>query len=321
MLRKFPTVSLATLVALASCCLVQPAGAQGIMEAGSVWGSALKGGGNAPNAGAGAQNAGRNLNSILGGGRGGRSSPANSPGVQSSFTTQRYVDPEVVSAAGVEATKLYLQARKSEQAGKTAEAQKLYSQSLRLREEYWADRDPAIFEILNIQAKLYKKNGQTAELEDCYRHILKSGARKYGPGAFEMCPTMVAVADLCFEQRKYADAAGFYKQAVALKERMKASDEEMTKLKLPMADSLAQSGKSAEAESLYKALLESKDRSANPDKGQLLRILLGYSGLLREADRTDEAERLEARAKTLKGDNGGDVTAAPPATPSATPVK
>lgn len=318
MCRKYPAISIATLVTLASCSLVVPtANAQGIMETGSVWGSAATGGG-------GAHSAGRNLSNIL---TGGKSSPANSAGVRSSFATQRYVDPDVVSAAGVEATKLYLQAKKSEQAGKTAEALKLYSQSLRLREEYWADRDPAIFEILHTQAKLYKKAGQSAELENCYRHILKCGARKYGPGAVEMCPTMISLANLCFEQHKYADAANFYQQAVALKERLHASDDELTKLKIPMADALAQAGKTAEAESLYRSLIESKDKSSNPDKGQLVRLLLGYSGLLREADRTADAEKLEARAQALKGNTTSapssdlppDSTAAPAAT--STPTK
>ncbi len=65
-------------------------------------------------------------------------------------------------------------------------------------------------------------------------------------------------------------------------------------------------GRCAEAEPLYKRALAIKEKVLGPEHPEVatslsnLGLLLNYSVLLRATNRSDEAERMEARAKAIR---------------------
>ncbi len=71
-------------------------------------------------------------------------------------------------------------------------------------------------------------------------------------------------------------------------------------------------GRYAEAEPLYKRALAIKEKVLGPEHPEVatslnnLGLLLNYSVLLRATDRSDEAERMEARAKAIRAKHARD---------------
>ncbi len=71
-------------------------------------------------------------------------------------------------------------------------------------------------------------------------------------------------------------------------------------------------GRYAEAEPLYKRALAIKEKFLGPEHPEVatslnnLGLLLNYSVLLRATDRSDEAERMEARAKAIRAKHARD---------------
>ncbi len=71
-------------------------------------------------------------------------------------------------------------------------------------------------------------------------------------------------------------------------------------------------GRYAEAEPLYKRALAIKEKVLGPEHPEVatslnnLGLLLNYSVLLRATERSDEAERMEARAKAIRARQARD---------------
>ena len=147
---------------LTAVCL--PAKSQGISEAGALQG--LPG-----------------LDSSLGQGltrgfgAGGASAPAS--GV-SGGVPRAQADEETARAYGERANSMYAQARAAQKKGKIAQAEKLYKQSLRLRETVWGSQDPAVATILVIVSDLEQKQGKLADAELSAQRAVAMMTRMYG---------------------------------------------------------------------------------------------------------------------------------------------
>lgn len=291
------------------------ASAQGIFETGSLYGSVLKG---APqggfNAGIGAGRCGQNINNIISPGSGGRGGGGGGSSARGQGGAGQ-IDPLVAAQAARQANAFYEQARQKEKGGKLDEATKLYNQCLSVRQSVWGDRDPAIGQILNTMARLYRKQGKLSDAESTYRKLLADSVHKNGPGSAESCPVLSLLGDICAEEKKFGDACSFYNQLLALRLRKLGEDHPDTlSARMSLASALANLGKYQDAEPLLKAALSSRDSAGDKGSAQLLSILEAYSGVLRETDRSAEAEQLESRAQAIRASRA-------PAADTATAVK
>ncbi len=59
-------------------------------------------------------------------------------------------------------------------------------------------------------------------------------------------------------------------------------------------------GRNSEAEPLYARALTIREKTLGPEHPDLATSLENYAALLRETERADEAERMEARAKAIR---------------------
>jgi len=89
-------------------------------------------------------------------------------------------DEETARAYGERANSMYAQARAAQKKGKIAQAEKLYKQSLRLRETVWGSQDPAVATILVIVSDLEQKQGKLADAELSAQRAVAMMTRMYG---------------------------------------------------------------------------------------------------------------------------------------------
>ena len=105
----------------------------------------------------------------------------------------------------------------------------------------------------------------------------------------------------------YQDAETLYTRALGVCAfgKVKVEDKVLTALMCGLADVYSVQGKHKEAERLYGSALDTCQGTQPLDHDRLLNVLEGYAELLRQIGRQDEAEELEARAKTIRRKSGG----------------
>jgi len=147
---------------MTAACL--PAAPQGISEAGALQGlPGLD------------TSLGQGLTAGFGAGRSGAAPSSVSGGVR-----RVQVDEETARAYGARANSLYAQATAAQKKGKIAQAEKLYKESLNLRETVWGSQDPAVATILVVVSELEQKQGKLADAEHSAQRAVAMMTRMYG---------------------------------------------------------------------------------------------------------------------------------------------
>src|SRR4029453_16283954 len=149
-------------VLLVDACL--PSWSQGMSEAGALQGLPGIDG-----------SLGQGLPGGFGAGRSGGASSGVSSGVQ-----RATIDEETARAYGERANSFFAQAKAAQKKGQIAQAEKLYKQSLKLRETVWGSRDPAVPTILVVVSELEQKQGRLADAEQSAQRAVAMMTRMYG---------------------------------------------------------------------------------------------------------------------------------------------
>jgi tetratricopeptide (TPR) repeat protein len=206
-----------TLVAAAMAALVsastdmsRPAMAQGIAEAGSMYGASSM------------LSPGRGLSAALGSAynpsRNSRSSTSGSRQNRSAVYLDE-ADAERYKAAGERSVQLWNKAKDCEKKGELENALRLYRETLSIRWQIWRDRDPAVPQLLTAIGSLEEKTGKLQDAEKCYRDWLSLTAKNYGPGSWELCTPLAKLANVLSQQKKYHEAASNYNLVFELTKR------------------------------------------------------------------------------------------------------
>jgi len=213
-------------------------------------------------------------------------------------------DPhDVVRDAGKVANKYFAVAQQKEKAGKLAEAEKYYSQSLSVRHKIWGDTDPAVIRTYIILGGIEVKLKHYDSAESLYKRAFQSALKGYGMGSYELIPYLTYLGDAYTADQKFSDAANCYQQVRLLKSRKLGDDHKETivaSLKLARAwvgtkDKMYW----PDADHLIKANIVSAGKS--PDTAaQLIGFLDLDNALLSAEGKTDDAAKVAARADELR---------------------
>jgi tetratricopeptide (TPR) repeat protein len=214
-------------------------------------------------------------------------------------------DPRAtVAAAGKIANKLFYDAQQKEKTGHLAEAEQLYLRSIRVRNKFWGDKDPAVVKMYGLLGNLEMKVGHPANAEQFYKRTLQLALAKYGTGSYEIAPQLDALGNAMYAQKKYYDAANYFDQVHQLRERKFGQANPQTIAEaIKLADAYAnneEKGYWPDAEKLLSTNIRFLE--ANPDKTQLIKALEMYGRVLSKEGKEAEADKALNRLAELRSE-------------------
>jgi tetratricopeptide (TPR) repeat protein len=127
-------------------------------------------------------------------------------------------------------------------------------------------------------------------------------AEKFGPDDPRVAVTLNNQANLAAARNRPAEAEPLYRRSVDLLEKARGPDHPQTALaRLGLADFLAAQHHYDRAEPEYQHTLRSLEQCLGPAHPIVATVLERYALLLRKTGRADDAARLEARARDIRG--------------------
>lgn len=173
---------------------------------------------------------------------------------------------------------------------KYVEARDLLLRVLRAREAMSGPDDAEI--IASVDSLAYVTFGlrDFAEAEPLYQRLLRLWENNAGPDHPMLALTLDKMAEFYAFHQRYAEAEAYATRALAIRTRVHVASLNQTGRILLMQSKLP------EAEDLYRRAVEIGDLARTPDEvmDPVLRI---YAKILRVAERTAEADALDARVK------------------------
>jgi hypothetical protein len=97
---------------------------------------------------------------------------------------------------GNQANDLYQKAMAAQRKGDKVQAEKLYRQSMEIRQSVWGSRDPAVPQIMMIVSKLEQDQGRLADSEQTARKALSAMTRMYGASSEYIKPQERRLAEV-----------------------------------------------------------------------------------------------------------------------------
>ncbi len=209
-------------------------------------------------------------------------------------------DPKAVVETKMSVEDCFKNAQDLEAQGKFKEAETFYSMVVVGIEKEKKKNLPALFKAYNGMGNvdLRIQDLQGAELN--YREALSAAAKLFGPGNFELARPLTTLARVCYQEKKYLEAANHLKQALALVERKSGlEDAEAVAIREKLAETYERCGNYKESEVLLKQSLALRDKNGDHSSPQLLALLNCYSDLLHKTDRIAEAEQIDYKVDQI----------------------
>ncbi len=174
------------------------------------------------------------------------------------------------------------------------EAEIFYEKIVREMEKAKVKNFPTLYRAYSglANAELKIKDITGADLN--YREALSAAVKVYGAGSSDLTKPLMNLARVCYQEKKYFDAATYFKQALALVERKSGiEDAEAVSIREKLAETLERSGSYKESEVLLKQSLALREKNGDHNSPQLLALLNCYSDVLHKTDRVSEAEQID----------------------------
>lgn len=113
-----------------------------------------------------------------------------------SDTSSSDEQPDARTVYGQQANEIYQRAMVAQKKGNKVQAEKLYRQSMEIRQSVWGSRDPAVPAIMVIVSKLEQEQGKLADSELTARKALAAMTRLYGSSSEYIRPQERRLAEV-----------------------------------------------------------------------------------------------------------------------------
>jgi CHAT domain-containing protein/tetratricopeptide (TPR) repeat protein len=184
--------------------------------------------------------------------------------------------------------------------GNYAEAERLHTRALRIRERALGANHVAVAETLQNFAHVYGRQARYAEAEKLIRRALAIYEKAPGASRIQLAKVLVDLAVVNAAQGKYTDAEDDYKRALAIEESALGAEHPELALTLNNLDSLrGQQGRFAEAESLSKRALAIREKALGQDHPDVAHNLDSLAMIYERQARYAEAEAVSTRALAI----------------------
>jgi tetratricopeptide (TPR) repeat protein len=184
--------------------------------------------------------------------------------------------------------------------GRSSQAEPLAEWALAVREKHFPEKSIPVAQSLywlalieHDQAKLTEAEGHFVRAVSCWEKVL-------GPDHGDVVPYRNDLALFYMSQRKYDHAEPLYQRSLDLPLKKLSADhsDRLTSL-VGLANAYNAQGKHSEAERLYRKAIEKLESLPNEER-RLAETLENLAAMLRQNNRTPEAESLEAQAKKVR---------------------
>ena len=103
--------------------------------------------------------------------------------------------------------------------GRYNDAERAYTESIRMLEKKVKEDDPLVARAFNNLGELYRKQGRYIEAEPLLQGALEKKTKALGPDHPDVVPTLSNLAALFASQGRYTQAEPLYQRALAIRER------------------------------------------------------------------------------------------------------
>ncbi len=181
------------------------------------------------------------------------------------------------------------------------QAAPLYQRALAIYEKVLGPEHPDVAMSLNNLAELYRSQGQYPQAAPLYQRALAISEKVLGPEHPHVAMSLNNLAELYRSQGQYPQAAPLYQRALAISEKVLGPEHPHVATSLNNLAALYDSqGQYPQAAPLYQRALAILEKSLGQEHPNFIACLRNYAVLLRNMNRDEEAEELEAQARELE---------------------
>jgi len=145
-------------------------------------------------------------------------------------------------------------------------------------------------------ALLYYSQKQYAQAERLYQEELVELGQALGPDHPDVASLLNNLARLYYQQKRYAEAEPLFRRSLEIVENHYGKEHQKVARRLVnLAELYLATGVQAYADSLCQRALAIQERGFGPRDPSTVKSLKEYAAMLKNENRTAEAERLEAR--------------------------
>ncbi|MDQ2715171.1 MAG: FxSxx-COOH system tetratricopeptide repeat protein [Chloroflexota bacterium] len=185
--------------------------------------------------------------------------------------------------------------------GRYAEAEPLFQQALRIREQQLGPEHLDVTYPLAKLAELYRLQGKYAEAEPLFQQVLRIREQQLGPEHLDVVYPLNGLGTLYAEQGKYVEAEPFLLQALRIREQQLGPEHPLVASPLTnLAIIYKGQGKYVEAEPLLQRTLRIREQQLGPEHPDVAYSLNNLATLYHEQGRYAETEPLFQRALRIR---------------------
>jgi tetratricopeptide (TPR) repeat protein len=178
-------------------------------------------------------------------------------------------------------------------------AERLFKSALTLRERTLTSEHAALASSLENLGKLYMADGRSAQAEPLLRRAYEISLSTLGPDRQETQKRLDNLAQICTTLNKNGEAEGLYRKILDSQE--KGAKKNSPELLANFASLLVKEGRASEALPYYARALKIQESLNGPQHASLATLLDSYAYALNKCNRQAEAQKCQARAKSIRG--------------------
>lgn len=178
-------------------------------------------------------------------------------------------------------------------------AERLFKSALTLRERTLTSEHAALASSLENLGKLYMSDGRTAQAEPLLRRAYEISLSTLGPDRQETQKRLDNLAQICTLLNKNSEAEALYRKILDSQE--KGAKKNSPELLANFASLLVKEGRASESLPYYARALKIQESLNGPQHASVAALLDSYAYALNKCNRQAEAQKYQARAKSIRG--------------------
>jgi tetratricopeptide (TPR) repeat protein len=161
-------------------------------------------------------------------------------------------------------------------------------------------KDPATLKTLATLVTLYEREAKASDAESALKRALETRAKYEDPESEDILNANGDLGACYVRHGNYKEAAVLYERLWALADKVRTDDVRELPMLSQLAIVYAKLGRDAGLELVYQQQINIYEKTFGPNHKAVLKPLEDYAQLLRKLKREEQAESLEARAKTIR---------------------